>query len=63
MIEPPKRGPAGGKGRAAEADKKCREVRARHLKHWGLRHMAKAIAEQEGLSAKTIERYFARCPK
>ena len=63
MIEPPKRGPAGGKGRAAEADKECREIRARHLKHWGLRHMAKTIAVQEGKHQRTIERYFLRCPK
>jgi hypothetical protein len=63
MIEPPKRGPAGGKERAAGADKECREIRARHLKHWGLRHMAKMIAAMEGKHQRTIERYFLRCPR
>lgn len=63
MIEPPRRGPAGGKARAAVADEECREIRARHLKHWGLRHMAKMIAAQEGKHQRTIERYFLRCPR
>ncbi len=63
MVEPPKRGPAGGKSRAAKADEECREIRARHLAHWGLRHMAETIATQEGKHQRTIERYFLRCPK
>ncbi len=63
MIQPAMRGPAGGKARADKADKECREIRARHLKHWGLRHMAKTIAVQEGKHQRTIERYFLRCPK
>jgi hypothetical protein len=63
MIQPATRGPAGGKGRAAVADNECREIRARHLKHWGLRHMAKTIAAQEGKHQRTIERYFLRCPR
>lgn len=63
IIKPPERGQAGGKGRADVADKECREIRARHLKHWGLTHMATTIAKQEGKHQRTIERYFTRCPK
>ena len=63
LIEPPERGPAGGKGKAAAADERCRDVRMRNLKYWGLKHKAQQIAIAEGLSEKTILRYFERMPK
>ena len=63
LIQPPERGPAGGKGKAASADERCREIRTRNLKYWGLKHKAKQIAVAEGLSERTILRYFERMPK
>lgn len=63
LIKPPERGPAGGKGKAANTDERCREIRTRFLKYWGLKHKAKQIAIAEGLSERTILRYFERMPK
>lgn len=63
LIKPRERGPAGGKGKAANTDEQCREIRIRNLKYWGLKHKAKQIAMAEGLSERTILRYFERMPK
>ena len=63
LIKPPERGPAGGKGKAANTDERCRDIRARNFKYWGLKHKAKQIAIAEGLSERTILRYFERMPK
>jgi hypothetical protein len=63
LIKPPERGPAGGKGKAANTDERCRDIRTRNLKYWGLKHKAKPIAFAEGLSERTILRYFERMPK
>jgi hypothetical protein len=63
LIEPPERGPAGGKGKAAAADERCCDVRTRNLKYWGLKHKAEQIAIAEGLSKRTILRYFEHMPK
>ncbi|MBF9022935.1 MULTISPECIES: hypothetical protein [unclassified Roseobacter] len=63
LIKPPERGPAGGKGKAAAADERCRDARTRNLKYWGLKHKAEQIAIAEGLSKRTVLRYFERMPK
>ena len=63
LIKQPERGPAGGTGKTAAADERCSEIRARNFKYWGLKHKAKHIALSEGISERTIKRYFDRMPK
>lgn len=56
-------GAAGANARKREADEKCEELRAKYKNWWGNKNRIRNIAEREGISEKTVRRYYQRCPK
>lgn len=55
-------GSAGAQATKSEADARCKELRKKYSKWWGNKKRVRHIAEKEGISEKTIKRYFERCP-
>jgi hypothetical protein len=56
-------GSDGAQATKVEADKRCNALREKYSDWWGNKKRVRQIAAKEGMSEKTIIRYFERCPK
>ena len=56
-------GTGGNLARLADADDDAETLRNKYPERWGRRGQAKWIAAREGISERTVRRYFARLKK
>jgi hypothetical protein len=56
-------GAAGAAARKRGADEKCEELRSKYKDWWGNKKRIRHIAEREGISERTVRRYYRRCLK